>query len=458
MARFTGSLAKYPARAAIIWYLGMILIGGLILTRPMCRAAGREPISWVDALFTATSATCVTGLTVRSTGSDFSGLGQVVILGLIQLGGIGIMTVTTFITLRLLGRAGLRHRAVVSETLGSGTASDLQWVLRNVLGMTFVVEAAGFFILAIRNLFDYPVLTALWHALFHSISAFCNAGFALPEDNLIGYQGDPLVNLTIVSLIVIGGIGFPVLLDLKRNWYGPWDRRWERLQLHTKLMLIGTTVLLMIGTIAILALEWDNMMKEMSFGRSLLVALFQSVVCRTAGFNTVPIGALTNATLFLMVLLMAVGAGPCSTAGGFKVSTMMIFVLRASSTLRGFSKVSIFRRTIPFGVMARATTTVLLYMAVAVASLTSLLVLEQSHRAHMGGQEIFLDALFEVVSALSTVGLSTGITSTLSDAGRIVLMLTMFIGRLGPISVAMALSLSERPQTIEYPPEEPLIG
>ncbi len=441
-----------------MWYFSLIVVGGLLLTHPICRAPSREPISLLDAFFTSTSAACVTGLVVRSTGNDFSEIGQMVILALIQLGGIGIITVTTYITFRVWGRGGLRERVAVSETLGFGTAADLQRVLRNVIWTTFLIEGLGFLLLAIRNLFDYSPGFALWHALFHSVSAFCNAGFALSDDSIIRYQGDPIINLTICALVVVGGIGYPVIQDVYTNWHGPWARRWDRLQLHTKLMLIGTMALIVLGTVAILALEWDNTLKEMSFGRAFLVALFQSIVCRTAGFNSVAIGQLTNATLFIMVLLMAVGAGPCSTAGGFKVSTMMLFVVRAWNTFRGYSRLSIFRRTVPVDLMARATTTVLLYMTVVIGALTGLLVLEQSHQAHTGMQGIFLDSLFEVVSALSTVGLSTGITPQLSDAGQIVLMMTMFIGRLGPISVVMALSLSERPQTIEYPREEPLIG
>lgn len=441
-----------------MWYFGLIVVGGLSLAHPICRAPGRDPISLREAFFTSTSAACVTGLVVRSTGSDFSLIGQLVILALIQLGGIGIITVTTYITYRVWGRGGLRQRVAVSETLGFGTATDLQRVLRNVIWTTFLIEGVGFVLLAIRNLFDHPPGHALWDALFNSISAFCNAGFALSDESIIPYQGDPIVNLTIVALIVVGGIGYPVIQDLYANWHGPWLRRWDRFQLHSKLMLIGTAALIVAGTVAILALEWDNALRGMPFSQALLVSLFQSVACRTAGFNSVAIGQLTNATLFIMVLLMAIGAGPCSTAGGFKVSTMMLFAVRAWTTFRGYSRMSIFRRTVPANLMARATTAALLYIAVAIGALTALLVLEQSHEAHTGAQGIFLDSLFEVVSALSTVGLSTGITPFLSDAGQVVLILAMFIGRLGPISVVMALSLSERSQTIEYPREEPLIG
>jgi trk system potassium uptake protein TrkH len=326
MPRLAGALVRYPARASFVWHLGLIVMGGLLLAHPICCAPGRDPISLLEAFFTSTSAVCVTGLVVRSTGSDFSLIGQLVIQ------------------------------------------------------------------------------------------------------------------------------------DLYANWHGPWTRRWDRFQLHSKLMLIGTVALIVAGTVAILALEWDNTLRGMSFSRALLVSFFQSVICRTAGFNSVAIGQLTNATLFIMVLLMAIGAGPCSTAGGFKVSTMMLFAVRAWTTFRGYSRMSIFRRTVPANLMARATTTVLLYTAVVVGALTALLVLEQPHEAHTRAQGIFLDSLFEVVSALSTVGLSTGITPRLSDAGQVVLMLAMFIGRLGPISVVMALSLSERPQVIEYPREEPLIG
>lgn len=429
-----------------------------MLTHPVCRGSAERAISPLDAAFTSTSASCVTGLVVRSTEHDFSVVGQVVILLLIQLGGIGIMTVTTFVMFHLGGRAGLRHRAMISETLGVDTGTDLKWILRNVIFMTFLFEGAGVVLLTIRNLYDQSPLTAIWHALFHSVSAFCNAGFALHDDSLTRYQGDPLVNLTICALIVIGGIGFPVILDLRRNWHGALRERWSRLHLHSKLMLVGTAALLVLGTASFLVLEWDGVLKEMPFWQRLLVAFFHSASCRTAGFNTVEMASLTNAMLFISILLMAIGAGPCSTAGGFKVSTISVLALRAWATFHGYSRVNIARRTIPRETFERATATAMLFSVIAMLALTCLLVIEQSAIPHPQTQGLFLDAAFEVVSALGTVGLSTGMTPHLTTAGRVIVIVLMFVGRLGPFSVFVALSRSERKETIEFPGEEPLIG
>ncbi len=458
MPKFAGSLTKYPARVSFGWYLALIAAGAIVLAQPFCYGSAEHPISPLDAAFTSTSACCVTGLVVRSTEHDFSPVGQIVILLLIQLGGVGIMTVTTFVMFQFGGRQNLRQRAVLSETLGAERGTDLKWILRSVIVVTIVFEGAGFLLLAVRNLFDQPPLAAAWHALFHSVSAFCNAGFSLHDDSLTRYQGDVLVNFTVGALIVIGGIGFPVILDLQRNWHGPWSERWGRLLLHSKVMLIGTAVLLLLGMVSFLALEWDGVLRDMPFWKRPVVAMFHSISCRTAGFNTVEMASLTNAMLFISILLMAIGAGPCSTAGGFKVSTIAVLVLRAWATFHGHTRVSIARRTLPRESFERATVTAMIFSVIAIVALTALLVIEQSATPHPQSQGLFLDAAFEVVSALGTVGLSTGMTPHLTAAGRVIVIVLMFMGRLGPISVFIALSRSERKDPVEFPAEEPMIG
>lgn len=458
MAKPTGSLIKYPARTSFVWYLGLITAGSLVLMHPVCQGSANRPVSPLDAVFTSTSASCVTGLVVRSTEHDFSLVGQLVILLLIQLGGIGIMTVTTFVIFHLGGRESLRHRAVLSETLGADAGADLKWILRNVIFMTLLFEGAGFLLLTAHNLANHSLPDAMWHGLFHSVSAFCNAGFALHDDSLTRFQGDVIVNLTVSALIVTGGIGFPVILNLKRCCRGPWRGLWQRLNLHSKLMLTGTAVLLALGTASTLVLEWDGLLKDMPYGQRLLVALFHSVSCRTAGFNTVQVASMTNAMLFISILLMAIGAGACSTAGGFKVSTVAVLVVRAWATFRGQTRVNLARRTIPRETVEQATATAIVFTAIAILALTSLLVIEQSSTPHPQSQGLFLDAAFEVVSALGTVGLSTGMTPHLTDAGRVIVILLMFVGRLGPISVFIALSRSERKEPVELPAEQPLIG
>jgi trk system potassium uptake protein len=458
MAKVIGALVKHPARTSFTWYGMLILIGSLLLMHPVSWGNQALPISWLDAIFTATSATCVTGLTVRSTVNDFSWFGQFVILVLIQCGGIGIMTVTTYVTLQLGGRQTLRHRAILVETLGTRAETDLRWVLRQVIWLTFLFEAAGFLLLALRFQADHSLWQAFWQALFHSVSAFCNAGFALRDDSLVAYRGDWLINPTIMLLIISGGIGFPVLLDIARNLYGTWLGCWERLLLHSKIMLAGTAALLLLGGISFLMLEWNGVLRDVPLPTKLLAAMFHSTTCRTAGFNTVEVGKLTNATLFVTILLMMIGAGPCSAAGGFKVSTFSVLILRGWSSFRGLRQVTFARRGIPDSVIERATATALIFAAVGVLALTVLLVFEQSSGPHHEDQDFFLDAAFEVVSALGTVGLSTGMTVLLSPWGRAIIIVLMFVGRLGPITAFAALSRPVRERSIQYAQQEPLIG
>lgn len=458
MVKVIGPLKQYPARVSAIWYMGTIFVGAILLLLPISRHPDREPISLLDAAFTSTSAVCVTGLGVRSTGDDFSWFGQCVILLLMQIGGIGIMTFTTSITFWLSGHQSLRGRVVLANSLGAESEPDLSWILRRVIFYTICVEGLGFILLTLRFLFDHSVDTAIWHALFHSISAYCNAGFSLYGDSMVRYQADWIVNLTVVMLIVVGGIGFPVMLDVTRNWKGVWWDRWDQLMLHSKLVLTGTISMIVIGTTAILMLEWSNTLAAMPVPGKVLAALFHSVTCRTAGFNSVDVMSLTNATLFVSIILMGIGAAPCSTAGGVKITTISVLLLRGLATLRGRQRILIWRRTVPRVVSDRSITTVILFATVAAVALTVLLLVEQSVEEHARSRGLFLDATFEVISALATVGLSTGMTPHLSVPGQIVIIILMFTGRIGPISLFAALSRSEQAAPFEYAEEEPLIG
>ncbi|MAT69790.1 MAG: hypothetical protein CMJ58_09725 [Planctomycetaceae bacterium] len=458
---FSGSLAKYPARASFAWYAGLVTLGALLLRLPMCRgSAAATRINILDAIFTSTSAACVTGLAVRDTGSDFSFIGQLVILGMIQLGGIGIMTVTTFTLLNLGTRTSLRHRNVIAETLGADERTDLRWVLRNVIITTFVCEAIGWLLLSLRFAFaqgkDFG--HAIWSGLFHSVSAFCNAGFSLYSNSLTYYSDDPIVCGVVIALVVIGGLGFPVILDIFRHWKQPWGELWVKLSMHSKVMLIGTAALLAFSTVGIFLLEIDGVLAELPWWQKPIVAAFHAVSCRTAGFNTIDVATLSNATLFVSILLMLVGAGPCSTAGGFKVSTLMVLALHAWTRFRGGTHINFARRSIPSEAAGRATAVAMLFTVVMVVALTALLVIEQHSIPHRESKGLFMDALFETASALGTVGLSTGMTEQLSHAGRLIIIILMFLGRLGPISVFAAISSIEQRHTLEYEHEEPLLG
>lgn len=458
MPKVAGSLVRYPARVTSVWFAAMIVVGTAALLTPWASRPGREPISVLDAAFTATSALCVTGLSVRSTIDDFSPIGQLIILLLIQLGGIGIMTLTTFVLMSLGGQSGLRHRAVISETLGAGENADVKSILRRVLSTTAVIEGTGILILWIRFMFEFPWLKALWYAVFHTVSAFCNAGFALWNDSLTRYQYDPVINITISILIILGGIGFPVLLDVwsRLSWSKPFS--WVELHIHSKVTILGTLALLLIGFVSFVVLEWDNAIAEAPWYGKIFIPFFHSVSCRTAGFNSIDLNDLTNASLFISILLMCIGAGPCSTAGGIKVSTVSLLVMQAVRRFQGKSHVSFFRRTIPQSALDRAMASMVVFISIAVLACCLLMMIEQSGQSHRSQRDSFLEVLFEVTSALGTVGLSTGITPQLTSVGKCVILLLMFIGRVGPVSVMAALSRTTRESKVQYASEEPLIG
>jgi trk system potassium uptake protein TrkH len=469
MPQFSGSVNRYSGRASLAWYAALLVLGtGSLAFLPACWGDPEKPISVLDALFTTTSACCVTGLSVRSTAHDFTYLGQGIILLLIQLGGIGIMTVTTFIVVQFDRRGSLRQRKAIVDTLGAGGRGDIKRLLRNVLLMTFGCEALGASILASYNLWHYERYAALgvwnghgealWHAVFNSVSAFNNAGFALHDLNLVPMADSWVVNLTVCWLIVTGGLGVPVVSDLWRNRKKPWKEILPDLQLHSKLMLIGTAVLIVGGLGSFLTLEWDGVLRGDPLDQKVVKSLFHSVTCRTAGFNTTDVGKLTDATLFISILLMAIGAGPCSTAGGFKVTTASILALRAWATFQGYSRVNVFRRTLPESAIDRAVATAMLFIVISIVALTALLIVEQSYGGLGRRDNLFLEAAFEVVSALGTVGLSTGITPQLSDPGKVIIIMLMLLGRLGPITTFVALSHSERREPVEFLNEEPLVG
>lgn len=457
MARLAGSLERYPARISLYWYTSVLILGTALLCLPISSGNAEAPITFMDAWFTAASALCVTGLSVRSTGHDFSFFGQVVILGLIQVGGIGIMTITTLVMSQIFG-SSLRHRAVISETLGAKGRDNLRWILGAVLILTFTAEAIGAAALYCRFIWDLPMAEAAWHAVFHSISAFCNAGFGLRDDSLVFYQGDILVNFAVCALIVSGGLGFPVWIDIRRSLRAGWREFWAELHLHSKLTLIATGTAIVGGAVLVMALEWNNTLRELPLINRLLAPIFHSVACRTAGYNTLDLASMTSATLFISMILMLIGAGSCSTAGGIKVSTVSMLVVHGVTLIMGSKFVNIFRRTIPQPAIDRALATSMLYVFVAGAGITFLLVFDRALEMGTMATRPFLDVSFECISALGTVGLSTGVTPRLSDVGRVIIIALMFLGRLGPITFFAALARATTKTSLEYANEEPLIG
>lgn len=458
MKRVHYQIAKSPASSLFVWFLGLIAIGTLLLMLPVCHTSDAEPFSLSDAAFTATSASCVTGLSVRSTANDFSLFGQVVILLLIQLGGLGIITVATAFFVDLTGRSTPEQRLVISDTLGMTQKDDVTKYVNGVVKVTLLIEGLGALILFARRMFVEDPAVALWWSLFHSISAFCNAGFALSDDSLSGCVADPTVNVTIILLILLGGIGYPVIRDVFQIRRSPHGRRWKSLSFHTKLTLVVSLILVAGGSFAFWVLERNNTLSELSRSGAFWASCFQGVTPRTAGFNTLPMGEFTNATLLLIVMLMIIGGNSCSTAGGAKVSTISIVWLNTLAHFRGREEATLFGCRIPRSVVAQAAIIILGYLLFAKLGLLAIVCIEEGGIPHANTGGIFLDAFFEVISALATVGLSTGFTSQLSEPSRWVIMGLMFAGRIGPLAVIAALSRPKVAADGGLPEANPLLG
>jgi trk system potassium uptake protein TrkH len=449
-----------PHQLLVLGFAACIVVGTVLLRLPASAVNGA--LSWTDALFMSTSAVCVTGLVVVDTGAHLSGFGQAVTLVLFQVGGLGIMTFSTLFLLAAGGRPSLAVMTATGETLGASRRSDTRAMIVRVIKFTLAIEAVAvlllFIMFVLRRGADESVTSCFWSALYHSVSAFCNAGFGLHSDSLGRYVGAWDVNLVIVSLIIIGGIGFPVIRDLTRYFRGP--RKGERLtlSLHSKIVLITTALLLVLGTVSFLATEWGNSdsIAALPLHKRFLSAFFLSTTSRTAGFSTLDIGKLAPASLFFMVLLMFVGASPCSTGGGVKTTTLGILGVLAISKLRGREEPTAFNRSIPPAVVSRAVTVALLSLLMVVTFTWLLLVTESDALA--SGQFSFMQIIFEAVSAFATVGLSTGITSTLGGASKFLLIALMFVGRLGPLTVVVSVARRERPDKVKFPAEQLMVG
>ena len=460
MARFlTPKRSRFitPVNLPLLSFAGLILVGTVLLMLPY--AANGPRLAPVDALFTATSATCVTGLVVVDTGSRLSLFGQWVVLVLIQCGGLGIMTFSTVLIMLMTGRFSFIQRSVIQDTFTHSPDTRLPSLVLHVVIFTLVLEAAGAALLFLRFSGMYHPGRALYLAIFHAISAYCNAGFCLYSQSLMDFSSDPLVSLTVALLIICGGIGFLVMLELKSILSRSHKaRRARRISVHSKLVLTLTALLLLVGTLGFLILEWNQSMARLSLPAKVLAAFFQSVTARTAGFNTLDFGKMANVTLLFTVLLMFIGAASGSTGGGIKVNTLGVLFAHSRSRLRGEEATSIFRRTLTADTVGRAISVFVVAVIVIYVATMALTVSELGTTIHEESRGLFLELLFEVVSAFGTVGLSVGITSKLSTLGKLILVVVMFIGRLGPLSIAVALSGREPRSKIQYAEENVMIG
>jgi potassium uptake TrkH family protein len=425
----------------------MIGIGTMLLLLPQATVSGRKT-TVLDALFTATSAVCVTGLSVVDTATHWTGLGKGIILFLIQIGGLGIVTVVSIGILLVADRIGLSHTRILAADLRTDSYSSVSKLVRNIVLTTLAFEAIFAVLLAARFFFahDYGFQTAAVHGVFHSVSAWNNAGFALYTDNFIGFANDWFLSIAICLAVIFGGIGFPVLQSLAVH-----KLKWRMWPMHTKLMISATAVLLVLGTALFLAFEWSNprTLGALPETARLHSAFFHSVQTRTAGFNSVDTAALNEESLLVSTIMMFIGGGSASTAGGIKVSTFALLAFVIWAEIRGDRDVNMFGRRISEDSQRQALTVALVGVGVLAASTLALMTL---------GETGLTAAAFEAVSALSTVGLSTGVTGAEGSPTRIVLIMLMFIGRLGPVVLVAAIVLRTRPNLFRFPTERPLIG
>lgn len=436
-----------PSAVFVLGFAVLILLGTMLLTVPFATEDG-EGLSFLDALFTATSATCVTGLVVVDTGDTFSIFGEVVILTLIQIGGLGFMTFSTLLLLIMRKKISLKDRLLLKEAFNFSSLSGVVKIVRRVLLFTVMAETIGGLILATRFSFDMPLGQAIYFGFFHSISNFNNAGFDLMGDfrSLTMYVEDPIVTITVSLLIISGGLGFIVIHELYEY------KETRKLSLHSKVVLSTTSILIVGATILVFLFEFNNTktLGALSPVGKGLAAFFQSVTPRTAGANTLPIADLTYPTLLLTIFLMFIGAGSGSTASGIKVTTLTVLLAAVWSQLRGKTDVVLFRRRIVTETILKAFTLTVLSI-ILVIGVTMILSMTQS------GYE-FIVYLFEATSAFGTVGLSMGLTPDLTPIGRICIILLMFIGRLGPLTIGFVLAKRQKDEAFRYPKGSIMIG
>ena len=460
---------RNPTQILISSFLVLIISGAWVLWLP--KSSANERVGFVDALFTATSATCVTGLIVRDTGSDFSLMGQIVILSLIQLGGLGIVVFGAVFAL-LLGQAlSLRESVAMQDLLSARTLSRIGNMIAFIFVGTLIIEAAG--AMSIFGMWDdvpgrvANVQQQWFYSIFHSISAFCNAGFCLFSDSLQSYNRSWGVYAVICPLIVLGGLGFGVLYDLvntaadrikrffKKLFYKPYRFSMEapkRIQLQTKIVLSVSALLIVLGMLGILLFEHYAGQGGSAENPGLRGALFQSITARTTGFNTIDISKLSASSKFILILLMFVGGSPGSTAGGIKTVTLAVVIMTAFAALRKRQEVEMFKRSVRIVIVGRAVTVTLLFVAVLFGATLALSITENANGFTMS------DIAFEAGSALGTVGLTTGITPSLTTAGKLIIIAVMLIGRLGPLTLLAALTFNLRPVRYNYPDEAIIVG
>lgn len=436
-------ISQYPALTLILSFLFLILGGAYLLTLPVMSLTTR--LSSIDALFTSTSAVCVTGLTVKNTALQFTQAGQWVILLLIQLGGLGIMTISSFLLIVLGRQFSIREVEMLKNMYDTRNSKEIFSLFKKIILYTLLIEGLGMLGIYLITLSHSEIEHKIFFAIFHAVSAFCNAGFSTLPDNLIPFQTNWAFNAIIMGLIISGGLGFVVI----HNSFSSLGRL-SHLLLHSKIALIVSFALIMLGTLTFFWSEFDSTLQGFTFPQKILISLFHSVSARTAGFNSVDFNQVTTLTKCNYLFLMFIGGAPGSTAGGIKVTTFAIILLFAYQTLKEETSLVVFNKTIPFGIISKSIA-ILVLSSTAVITVFYGLMLTQSIAS--------LDLLFETVSAFGTVGLSTGATSSLNTIGKALIIILMFIGRTGPLTFAFLIrKLNKRTTKISYPQEEIWVG
>lgn len=456
MTEVTRRKGLKPGFKIILGFLAIITVGALLLHIPQATVSNKS-IPLVDCFFTSFSAVCVTGLSVFSPGLTLSIYGQTILIILIQLGGLGFMTAASTIFLILGKKFTLKDRLAISSSFGEEGVTGIIRLMKNAVIITFVTEGIGAILFSFRFIPMFGAVKGIWLSVFHAISAFCNAGFdILPSsDSLCAFFGDPLIILTVSFLIIVGGIGFLVILEFGKKIKCAVNKKRTLFSLHTKTVLIVTAVLLVLGTLLFAAFEWNNpkTIGNMSFGNKLLNAFFQSVTTRTAGFASFSQGEMTPASKLVCMLLMIIGASPAGTGGGFKTTTLAVMFCLFKSVITSKSNVTMFKRSVSKETINKALSLILMVVSAILLFSCAIFAIE-------GSSFKSDDVLYEVCSAIGTVGLSCGITSSLSAASKIILMLSMFFGRVGILSILTGLSdqFNKNNGDLMYPEGKILIG
>jgi trk system potassium uptake protein TrkH len=440
-----------PTRIFVSSFAALIMLGTLVLWLPF--SSSRGGLRFIDAFFTSASAVCVTGLTTVDIGKDLSVIGQVMTMILFQLGGLGIITFSILL-FALMGRGiSFKGREITQSTFLHSPRKDFYLIIKRVLHYTLIIESMGVLLLFLQFVQEFPFIQALYVAAYHAVSAFNNAGFSLFPDSMIRYQSNVLINVTMMLLIILGGIGFIVQQDVVAKIRGTQ----KKLSLHTKIVLIATATLILLGAVCFYFMEMNNLLRGATLKTALLSSFFQSITARTAGFNTVDIGILTNSTILVIIILMFIGASPGSTGGGVKTTSFVILLLLIVNRMKGNENVNIANRTIPPELVDR-TISIIFASALIIGVITALLLFFSS----TGGTPLtsrnqFIEYMFETFSAFGTVGLSMGITPKLNDIQKYAIIAMMFIGRVGPLTLAFAW-YSARKKGITYAEETVMVG